>query len=51
MPADQLFFLAVIFFMAAVTVVATVRYLSTFARQGGASARVEPSWFSPLVRR
>ena len=51
MPADQLFFLVLIFLMVALTMVATVRYLWTFLRQSGGSNNVEPSWFSPLVRR
>jgi len=50
-PADQLIFLGLVFVMVAVTVTATVRYMCTFLGRGGASNGVEPSWFSPLVRR
>ena len=51
MPPDQLFFLGVILIMVALTVVATVRYMWTFPMQSGGNNNVEPSWFSPLVRR
>lgn len=51
MPADQLFFLGLMVLMVALTVAATVRYMWTLLGQRGASNRVEPSWFSPLVRR
>jgi hypothetical protein len=51
MPPEQLFFLGLIFVMVALTVVATVRYMLTIFRSDGTSNRVEPSWFSPLVRR
>jgi hypothetical protein len=51
MPPDQLFFVGLIFILVALTVVATVRYMWTFLRRSGASNTVEPSWFSPLVRR
>jgi hypothetical protein len=51
MPLDQLFFLGFICIMVALTVVATVRYMWAILRQSSASNRVEPSWFSTLVRR
>jgi len=51
MPPDQLFFLGIVFIMVALTVVVTVRYMWSYLRQTGGSDSVEPSWFSPLVRR
>jgi len=51
MHPDQLFFLGVIFITVALTVFVTVRYMSGYLRDTGGSNSVEPSWFSPLVRR